>query len=137
MHHTCGICRPCARSVLLQLHPSQLNSLTAAHPPIRTRTIQHPHTTQIISDRAAQSGGYSMVDSAPTYVTPTTHSDTLVGAGGALTVLDAVVAEGRRREAAAGGKGAKAPAGFALIRPPGHHAVRSLRCVCLEWGFSL
>ncbi len=41
----------------------------------------------------------------------------------AQALVDAVVLESRRREAAGGAGGALAPAAFALCRPPGHHAL--------------
>ena len=59
-------------------------------------------------------------DSAPTYVTKSSVADAAAGVGAALALVDAVMSESRRREAAGGGP---APASFALCRPPGHHAL--------------
>ena len=59
-------------------------------------------------------------DSAPTYITKSSVDDAAAGVGAALALVDAVVLESRRREAAGGGP---APSAFALCRPPGHHAL--------------
>lgn len=56
----------------------------------------------------------TIVESAPTYVTCTTYNDTLRAAGAVMSLVDHVVAASQL------GSG---PAGFAVCRPPGHHAV--------------
>ena len=72
---------------------------------------------RILSERCSPDAA-TQLDSAPTYLTRSTYADCLLGAGSALAVVDAVVAASNAR-----GDGAAAPAGFALCRPPGHHAV--------------
>jgi acetoin utilization deacetylase AcuC-like enzyme len=56
-------------------------------------------------------------DASPTYLTKSTLQDATLGVGAALALVDAVVEESRRRESGRG------PSGFALVRPPGHHAL--------------
>ena len=55
-----------------------------------------------------QAPGY--VDSAPTYIVPESFDVALLAAGGAIRAVEAVV-------------GGEAQSAFALVRPPGHHAV--------------
>ncbi|CAL8465932.1 g5468 [Coccomyxa elongata] len=60
-------------------------------------------------------GKNDVVDSAPTYITPTSFDDALRAAGAAMALVDAVVE---------GSSAARvAPAGFGICRPPGHHAI--------------
>jgi acetoin utilization deacetylase AcuC-like enzyme len=64
-----------------------------------------------------------IIESAPTYATPSSYTDALRAAAAACALVDAVVA------AAAAGAPA---AGFGLVRPPGHHAVpRAAMGFCL------
>jgi acetoin utilization deacetylase AcuC-like enzyme len=59
----------------------------------------------------AQAPGY--VDTAPTYIVPESFEVARLAAGGALAAVEAVLAE----------RGPGLHAAFALVRPPGHHAV--------------
>ncbi|VFQ83785.1 unnamed protein product [Cuscuta campestris] len=60
--------------------------------------------------------GFKHIDkSGPTYATASTFKDSLWAAGAALAVVDAVVAASK--------KSLNPPTGFALIRPPGLHAL--------------
>lgn len=53
--------------------------------------------------------------SGPTYATETTFQESLVAAGAGLSLVDAVVEASKITQSP--------PVGFALVRPPGHHAV--------------
>jgi acetoin utilization deacetylase AcuC-like enzyme len=61
-----------------------------------------------LRDAVRQAPGY--VDHAPTYVVPESFDIALLAAGGAIRAVEAVA-------------GGEAEAAFALVRPPGHHAV--------------
>ena len=60
--------------------------------------------------RQAAQQGPAIIDYAPTYVTPSSYDDALLAAGAVVEVATKVW------------PGAEASSGFALIRPPGHHA---------------
>ncbi|KAL1831278.1 hypothetical protein ACET3Z_000929 [Daucus carota] len=66
-------------------------------------------------DQASEQGLIFIEGSGPTYATPTTFQDSLVAAGAGISLVDSVVAASKI--------GKDPPTGFALIRPPGHHAV--------------
>jgi acetoin utilization deacetylase AcuC-like enzyme len=78
--------------------PATEEELTAIHPRAYLEALQRA---------AAQGPGY--IDYAPTYVTPDSYQAALNAAGATLQVAEAVA-------------GGEAQAGFALVRPPGHHA---------------
>jgi acetoin utilization deacetylase AcuC-like enzyme len=78
--------------------PAPLEAVTAVHPPSYLEAL-----------REAVEEGPAYIDYAPTYVTPASFDAALNAAGGTLNVLEAVL-QGHDR------------GGFALIRPPGHHA---------------
>ncbi|KAK9713269.1 hypothetical protein RND81_06G016000 [Saponaria officinalis] len=65
--------------------------------------------------KASEQGLILIEGSGPTYATSSTFQDSLIAAGAGLAVVDSVVAASKRSS--------DTPAGFALIRPPGHHAV--------------
>ncbi|GAB4823176.1 hypothetical protein N2152v2_011276 [Parachlorella kessleri] len=71
-------------------------------------------------ERLSGTRGTTVVESAPTFVTPTTYEDSLLAAGAVLSILDALLAAAPASQAAGG---QLAPTGFAICRPPGHHAV--------------
>ncbi|MEZ0394843.1 MAG: histone deacetylase [Anaerolineales bacterium] len=78
--------------------------------PAPLETVAAVHSEHMLSAlEAACRAGPAIVESAPTYVTPSTYADALLAAGGALACTQAVL-EGRVRNA------------FAIVRPPGHHA---------------
>jgi acetoin utilization deacetylase AcuC-like enzyme len=60
--------------------------------------------------RAAMAQAPGFVDTAPTYVVPASFDVALLAAGGAIRSVEAVL-------------GGEAGAAFALVRPPGHHAL--------------
>ncbi len=68
------------------------------------------HYADALRAAMAQAPGY--VDYAPTYITPDSFDCALNAAGGLLAVVDALL-------------DGQAESGFALIRPPGHHATRA------------
>ncbi|XP_054806878.1 histone deacetylase 14, chloroplastic isoform X1 [Prosopis cineraria] len=65
--------------------------------------------------QASEKGLIFIDGSGPTYATATTFQESLVAAGAGLALVDSVVA--------ASENSLDPPTGFALIRPPGHHAV--------------
>jgi acetoin utilization deacetylase AcuC-like enzyme len=79
--------------------------------PATQEEIASVHTEQMIATlEAACKHGPAIVDFAPTYVTPTSFADALNAAGGILACTRAVLA-------------GEADNAFAILRPPGHHAV--------------
>ncbi|KZV41491.1 histone deacetylase-like [Dorcoceras hygrometricum] len=65
---------------------------------------------------AALEQGLILIEgSGPTYATSTTFQESLLAAGAGLSIVDAVVMSQSKPE--------DPPVGFALVRPPGHHAV--------------
>ncbi|KAI4317091.1 hypothetical protein L6164_024997 [Bauhinia variegata] len=66
-------------------------------------------------DQASEKGLILIEGSGPTYATATTFRESLLAAGAGLSVVDLVVAASKHSR--------DPPCGFALIRPPGHHAI--------------
>ncbi|KAL5555441.1 hypothetical protein UlMin_037677 [Ulmus minor] len=66
-------------------------------------------------DQASQEGIIFIEGSGPTYATVNTFQDSLLAAGAGIALVDSVVEVSR--------KSRDQPIGFALIRPPGHHAI--------------
>ncbi|OIT39959.1 histone deacetylase 14 [Nicotiana attenuata] len=66
-------------------------------------------------DQASEKGLIFIEGSGPTYATATTFQESLFAAGAGISLVDSVVAASKVRK--------DPPIGFALIRPPGHHAV--------------
>ncbi|WJX53728.1 Histone deacetylase 14, chloroplastic [Trifolium repens] len=65
--------------------------------------------------KASEKGLIVIEKSGPTYATSTTFQESIVAAGAGLALVDSVVAASKINK--------DSPTGFALIRPPGHHAV--------------
>ncbi|XP_072966497.1 histone deacetylase 10, chloroplastic isoform X2 [Typha angustifolia] len=65
--------------------------------------------------RASDEGILFIDGSGPTYATGTTFQESLIAAGAGISLVDSVVSASRLNT--------DPPVGFALIRPPGHHAV--------------
>jgi acetoin utilization deacetylase AcuC-like enzyme len=70
----------------------------------RVHTKELVQSIQLVCEREP-----GIIDFAPTFVTPTSYADSLLAAGGTLEVARNVM-------------GSKATNGFAIVRPPGHHA---------------
>ncbi|KAK8472653.1 hypothetical protein PHAVU_002G273200 [Phaseolus vulgaris] len=68
-----------------------------------------------VMDQAVEKGLLFVEGSGPTYATATTFQESKIAAGAGLALVDSVVAGSKIKS--------DAPTGFALIRPPGHHAV--------------
>ncbi|XP_057975542.1 histone deacetylase 14, chloroplastic isoform X2 [Malania oleifera] len=66
-------------------------------------------------DQTSQNGIIFIDGSGPTYATSTTFQDSLIAAGAGISLVDSVVAASKSSR--------DPPTGFALIRPPGHHAI--------------
>lgn len=62
---------------------------------------------------ASSDVAYNLVDPAPTYITQTSYRDCLRAAGATMALVDEVVASSMQQT----------QIGFAICRPPGHHAV--------------
>lgn len=79
--------------------------------PARPEEIARVHTPGLIAalERACREQAPAIVDYAPTFITRTSYADALLAAGGTLAVTRAVLA-------------GDAANGFAIVRPPGHHA---------------
>ena len=84
--------------------PAALEAVAAVH---------SPRLLEFLPRAVAELGGMpgGVIDQAPTYVTPQSWQAALEAAGGALAVSRGVLQGLARR-------------GFALVRPPGHHAMR-------------
>ncbi|CAH2077030.1 unnamed protein product [Thlaspi arvense] len=84
-------------------------------------------------DEASASGLIFIEGSGPTYATSTTFQDSLFAAGAGMALVDSVVMSrltaflsnvmDYMHQVAASRNTLDPPTGFALIRPPGHHAV--------------
>ncbi|XP_077214348.1 histone deacetylase 14 isoform X2 [Tasmannia lanceolata] len=65
--------------------------------------------------KASEEGVIYIDGSGPTYATATTFQESLIASGAGLSLVDSVVSAARTS--------GNPPIGFALIRPPGHHAI--------------
>lgn len=88
-------------TIWLEPEPASPEALARAHDPRHVGFIE-----------AIAPQGPTIIDYAPTYVTPSSYDDARRAAGGALAVVQAVLQGPQRR-------------GFAWVRPPGHHATRT------------
>lgn len=78
--------------------------------PATPKEILRVHQPALLAElESACQTGPQLIDYAPTYVTVSSLEDALNAAGGALTCLRAILAGEARN-------------GFAIVRPPGHHA---------------
>ncbi|KAG0602030.1 hypothetical protein M758_11G156100 [Ceratodon purpureus] len=65
--------------------------------------------------KAEDEGLIFLDNSGPTYATQSTYYESMMAAGASLALVDSVVAASKETK--------NPPVGFALVRPPGHHAV--------------
>ncbi|CAJ2676834.1 unnamed protein product [Trifolium pratense] len=92
--------------------------------PASTDDIASVHARSYVSglekvmDQALEKGLIVIDGSGPTYATSTTFQESIVAAGAGLALVDSVVIS---QPASKINK--DSPTGFALIRPPGHHAI--------------
>ncbi|CAI7846611.1 unnamed protein product [Closterium sp. NIES-54] len=107
-----------------QGRPGELLHLSSFLPatPLDISAVHSPkymHAFEQSMEAAADEGLVFLDGSGPTFATITTFSDTLSACGAGLTLIDALV------EAEKINPSVTPPAGFALVRPPGHHAVHA------------
>ncbi|XP_071711580.1 histone deacetylase 14, chloroplastic-like [Rutidosis leptorrhynchoides] len=100
---------------LINIRKATLADITSVH-----STSYYSFLEKTVEDAKASEDGFLEIESSKyamsTYVTGTTLNDSLIAAGAGLSLIDAMVAASRMSE--------NPPVGFALVRPPGHHAVR-------------
>ncbi len=90
----------------------RLRSLPPRPATVEELTLVHtPDYVTALHQAMAQAPG--IIEPAPTYITPASYDCALLAAGGALQAVEAVVAPSTPEP----------PAAFALVRPPGHHAL--------------
>jgi acetoin utilization deacetylase AcuC-like enzyme len=70
--------------------------------------VHHPKLVSML-EKVCREEAPGIIDYAPTYVTPSSFDDALLAAGGVMTCTRSVLNGDARN-------------GFAIIRPPGHHA---------------
>ncbi|KAK6922801.1 Histone deacetylase domain, partial [Dillenia turbinata] len=83
--------------------------------PASVDDIAKVHARPYAMEQALEKGIIYIDGSGSTYVTATTFEESLVAAGAGISLIDSVVAASKTRQ--------DPPMGFALIRPPGHHAI--------------
>jgi acetoin utilization deacetylase AcuC-like enzyme len=94
---------------LENIKPASIEDISSVH------TRGYVHGLEKAMDQASEQGIIFIESSGPTYATSTTFQVSLIAAGAGISLVDSVVAASKVKE--------EAPVGFALIRPPGHHAV--------------
>jgi acetoin utilization deacetylase AcuC-like enzyme len=79
--------------------------------PATREEIAYAHNPKLVSalEQVCREQAPGIIDYAPTYVTPSSFQDALLAAGGVITCSRAVLH-------------GEASDGFAIVRPPGHHA---------------
>lgn len=89
--------------------PATVDDITSVH------TRSYVLGLEKAMDQASQDGLIFIEGSGPTYATVDTFQESLIAAGAGIALIDSVVAESKNSK--------DPPTGFALIRPPGHHAI--------------
>ena len=100
-----------ARFELLEPHLKSFDTEQIQATPATREEIAYVHHPQLIAtlEKICREQAPGIIDSAPTYVTPSSFEDALLAAGGVMTCSRAV-------------RNGEASNAFAIIRPPGHHA---------------
>ena len=92
--------------------PASPKQITAVHTPGYVAALERV---------MQQAPGY--IEPAPTYITPESFECARLAAGGAIEAVEAALGTRSRPQAAGESSHPDAQAAFALIRPPGHHAL--------------
>ena len=79
--------------------------------PATREEIAYAHNPGLVSaiEKVCREEAPGVIDYAPTYITPSSFDDALLAAGGVISCVGAVI-------------NGQAKNGFAIVRPPGHHA---------------
>lgn len=94
---------------LQSFHPASVDDIASVHSRAYVSGLEKAMS------KASQEGLIFIEGSGPTYATATTFEESLFAAGAGISLVDAVVAASKTKN--------NPPLGFALIRPPGHHAI--------------
>jgi acetoin utilization deacetylase AcuC-like enzyme len=100
-----------ARLDILKTRLSSFDAESIETKPATPEEIAYAHNPKLVSalDKVCREQAPGIIDYAPTYVTESSFEDALLAAGGAITCSRAVLSEDAKN-------------GFAIVRPPGHHA---------------
>ncbi|XP_010090829.2 histone deacetylase 14 [Morus notabilis] len=94
---------------LREFKPASIDDIASVH------TRNYVTGLEKAMDRASEQGIIFIEGSGPTYATANTFEDSLIAAGAGISLVDSVVEASKLSQ--------NQPIGFALIRPPGHHAI--------------
>ncbi|XP_042489802.1 histone deacetylase 14 [Macadamia integrifolia] len=94
---------------LKNFRPASVDDIASVHARAYVSGLEKAMT------RASDEGIIFIDGSGPTYATSTTFQESLIAAGAGISLVDSVVAASKTNQ--------NPPVGFALIRPPGHHAI--------------
>ncbi|XP_055959597.1 histone deacetylase 14, chloroplastic isoform X3 [Mercurialis annua] len=99
---------------LQHFKPASADDVASVHAKAYVSGLEK-NQSSLAMDKASQEGIIFIEGTGPTYATATTFQESLVAAGAGLALVDSVVAASNNSQ--------NPPTGFALIRPPGHHAI--------------
>jgi len=116
-------------AVLAAIEASPLAARLARAPalpasPEQIARVHHPGYVAALERAMQEAPGY--IEPAPTYITAESFDCARLAAGGAIEAVEAAFGTRPRPETASGnhpGQASEVQAAFALIRPPGHHAL--------------
>ncbi len=91
--------------------------------PATRAQIERVHAAGYV-DRLASSAGYPAVLDLDTYMSPGSWDAAVLAAGAVIAAVDTVLAPSLKTRPDAGVPGLNVESAFALVRPPGHHALR-------------